>query len=373
MAITKSLTGAISEGAGAAMFRNRIINGDMRIDQRNAGAAITASTLSGYGYITDRWFFYSNITSKFQAQQNGGSATPPAGFSNYLGMTVATPYSVTSSDQFFIAQRIEGNNMMDLAWGTVNAKPVTLSFWVYSSITGNFGAAIQGYNPTSYYSYPFNYNIPVANTWTYITVTIPGPTSSPTGGWQTGNGQFCGLQFNLGCGSSFLGTANTWQSSSLTGATGATSIVGTSGATFYITGVQLEKGTAATSFEYRNYGAELALCQRYCYVWSGSGYQYFSIGMAPTTTSAICPFKMPVTMRASPTLNTTVTTANNTFGAGGPTNTTQALTAFSLNNATPETVTFGVTVASGFSSSGGQAVPLSPNGTAAKFCLEAEL
>jgi hypothetical protein len=236
-------------------FKNRIINGAMVIDQRNAGASGTATS----AYPVDRWLYYGSQASKGTWQQNAGSVTPPVGFINYLGFTSSSAYSVTATDQFFFVQRIEGLNIADFAWGTASATTITVSFWVRSSLTGTFGGAIQ--NSGNSYNYPFSYTISSANTWEQKTITIAGPT---TGTWLTTNGLGLNLVLSLGTGTTYSATAGAWTSSSfITSATGATSVVGTNGATFYITGVQLEKGSTATSFDYRPYGTELMLCQRY--------------------------------------------------------------------------------------------------------------
>jgi len=236
--------------------RNRIINGSMDIDQRNGGGSINPSDGQ---FSTDRWFCSVSQTSKLTAQQNAGSVTPPSGFSFYLGLTSSSSYSSLSTDYFGILQRIEGFNCKELAWGTSSAANATLSFWVRSSLTGTFSGSFR--NSAQNRSYVFSYSISSANTWEYKTVTIPGDTS---GTWiSNSNGIGIGLYFDLGSGSNYRGTAGSWSASNLVGATGANSIVGTNGATFYITGVQLEVGTQATPFERRSYGQELALCQRY--------------------------------------------------------------------------------------------------------------
>ncbi len=241
--------------AGLYGFKNRLINGDMRIDQRNAGASITPANGA---YTVDRWFYNSSQASKFTVQQNAGSVTPPAGFKNYLGCTVAASVSIGAADFFALAQNIEGLNVYDLAWGTANAKSVTLSFWVRSSLTGTFGGALQ--NSGSARSYPFSYTISSANTWEQKSITIAGDTS---GTWLTTNGVGLAVYLGLGVGTTYSGTAGSWAGANYLSATGATSVVGTNGATFYITGVQLEKGSTATSFDFRDYGRELILCQRY--------------------------------------------------------------------------------------------------------------
>lgn len=240
------------------MYKNRIINGNMVIDQRNAGASVTPAAGN---YTLDRWNSSLTQSSKYSVQQNAGSVTPPAGFRNYLGVTSLSAYSVLSGDFFLQSQWIEGFNTADLNWGSANAKTVTLSFWVRSSLTGTFGGSIT--NSAQDRSYPFTYTISSANTWEYKNVTIPGDT---TGTWiGATNGRGLGVWFGLGAGADNSGTAGAWTGSAKYTATGATSVVGTNGATWYITGVQLEVGTQATAFSTAggSYGAELALCQRY--------------------------------------------------------------------------------------------------------------
>jgi len=239
------------------MMKNRIINGAMVIDQRNAGASVATSSGTSV-YTLDRWQAGYTQTSKYTVQQNAGSVTPPVGFTNYLGITSSSAYSIGAGDYFFTKQVIEGFNIADLGWGTANAKTVTLSFQVYSSLTGTFGGSL--WNNAGNRSYPFTYSILSANTWTQISVTIAGDT---TGTWLTNNGYGISIAFGLGVGSTYSGTAGAWAGAFYIGATGATSVVGTNGATFYITGVQLEVGSSATGFEYRNYGQELYNCQRY--------------------------------------------------------------------------------------------------------------
>jgi hypothetical protein len=236
-------------------FRNRIINGGMTIDQRNAGASVTAS---GSPFSVDRWQAVVSQSAKFTIQQNAGSVTPPVGFTNYVGVTSSSAYSVLTGDYFILNQTVEGFNIADLGWGTANAKTITISFWVRSSLTGTFGLALS--NQDWNYSYPASYTISVANTWEYKTVTIAGPTA---GTWNTNNNGGVRVQFGLGVGSTYNGTAGSWAAAQYLGTTGATSVVGTNGATFYLTGVQLEVGSTATSFEYLDYGRSLIQCQRY--------------------------------------------------------------------------------------------------------------
>ena len=277
-------------------MRNRIINGAMVIDQRNAGASVTPTNGS---YTLDRWIYQSSQASKISIQQNAGSVTPPVGFTNYLGATSLSAYTVGSSETFVFSQRIEGLNVADLAWGTANASAVTLSFKVYSSLTGTFGGVIGNYNATR--AYPFSYTVSSANTWTTVSVTISGDTS---GTWLTTNGTGIIVYFSLGTGATLSGTAGSWSSNGYYSATGATSVVGTNGATFYITGVQLEAGSVATPFEQRLYGTELALCQRYLPAFSLND-QFFGGGVAYNSTAGFIIIPFPVSTRTNPTGITT--------------------------------------------------------------------
>ncbi len=257
-------------------FVNRIINGGMTIDQRNAGAEINPAVNATY-YL-DRWVVGQLVSGKFKIGQNAGSVTPPAGFTNYLGCTSLSAYSVGAGEYLGVSQKIEGFNVADLGWGTANAQTVTLSFKVYSSLTGTFSGSIL--NSASDRSYIFSYSIASANTWTNISVTIAGDT---TGTWLKTNGTGIEVYFNLGSGSGYNNTAGAWAGAGYRGVTGGVSVVGTNGATFYITGVQLEKGSTATPFEFRSYGQELELCQRY-YV-GANGVSYFTAGYDSAYTS----------------------------------------------------------------------------------------
>jgi hypothetical protein len=243
-------------------FRNRIINGAMVIDQRNAGASVTPANDA---YTLDRWQVNISDSSKFTIQQDAGAVTPPVGFTDYLGVTSSSAFSLAAGSYFVLDQKIEGFNVADLGWGTANAKTVTLSFWVRSSLTGTFGGVLR--NSAENRSYPYTYTISSANTWEQKSVTIAGDTS---GTWLTTNGVGIYVGFGLGVGTTYSGTAGAWAGSTFASATGATSVVSTNGATFYITGVQLEVGSTATSFDTRSYGTELQLCQRYCPVISST-------------------------------------------------------------------------------------------------------
>lgn len=278
-------------------FRNRIINGDMRIDQRNSGASV--GTGSGTGiYTVDRWALSFAQINKMTAQQNSGAVTSPAGFKNYLGVVSSSAYSVLTGDYFFLRQSIEGFNTADLGWGAAGAQSVTLTFWVRSSLTGTFGGSFR--NSGGNRSYPFTYTISAANTWEQKTVTIAGDTS---GTWSTDASTGIEIDFGLGVGATFSGTAGSWAGSNFVSATGATSVVGTNGATFYITGVQLEAGTVASPFERRDYGRELMMCQRYYtrFFGDGAGQSGIATGFQTSTTAAVFNLQLPAQMRSEPT------------------------------------------------------------------------
>ena len=353
-AATVTATGLISGATNYTGFKNRIINGAMMIDQRNAGASV--ANTAGNQYTLDRFQVLTSVSSKFTVQQNAGGVTPPTGFSKYLGITSSSAYAIGAGDYFLIGQLIEGFNTADLAFGTANAKSITLSFQVYSSLTGTFGGALQ--NSSSNRCYPFSYSIPTANTWTTISITVAGDT---TGTWVGAtNGVGLSVWFGLGVGSTLSATAGAWGTSGFS-ATGATSVVGTSGATFYITGVQLEKGSTATSFDYRPYGTELALCQRY-YEKSypigtvvptnstNSGLAFATSSAAVASGSQIGFVKFSVAKRASPTM-TVYSYTSSTSGAISNGGGTDLAASSGLTNSISE---FSFNVAN---SSGGAATP----------------
>jgi hypothetical protein len=277
-------------------FKNRIINGAMVMAQYGTGSTSVQTSTT---YVScDRWMSDASQNSKYTIQQ---SSDAPTGFNFSMLATSSSAYSVTASDGFRIQQRIEGFNTADLAFGSASAKTVTLSFWVKSTLTGTFGGSLcnSAFNRT----YPFTYTISSASTWEQKTITIAGDTSGTWIGATNGIGII--VYFSLGAGSNFTGTNNAWNSGFYLG--GSTSVVGTSGATFQISGVQLEKGSTATSFDYRPYGTELQLCQRY---YQSTG----NISTSAYTTIGVLGFIYPVTMRASPTITFSYAgTTNNTY------------------------------------------------------------
>jgi len=301
MALTQVDQGLLSTNAQYTGFKNRIINGAMVIDQRNAGAS--ASLTSSQTYFVDRFFGVEDTDGTMTIQR---STTAPTGFINSLLMTTTSADASLGATQIcYVGQKIEGLNVADLGWGTASAATVTLSFWVRSSLTGTFGGALA--NAAFNRSYPFTYTINSANTFEYKTITIAGDT---TGTWPTDNGNSFQLIFGLGVGSTYSGTAGAWAGAGYLSATGATSVIGTNGATFYITGVQLEKGSTATSFDYRPIGTEFSLCQRYYFALNtanvGSNGSYFTgVNRGTGLQGHISP---PQPMRTAPSLTSSGTT-----------------------------------------------------------------
>ena len=332
MPLTTVDQGLLSTNAQYTGFKNRLINGDMTIDQRNNGASVSTTPTDAI-YTLDRWMAAFNTATRYTVQQNAGSVTPPTGFTNYLGCTSTAATSVGSSNYYFLQQIIEGFNVADLGWGTANAQTVTLSFWVRSSLTGTFGGALS--NGAQNRSYPFSYSIAAANTWEYKTVTVVGDT---TGTWITNNGAGLRLRLGLGVGSTLSGTAGAWAGSNFASSTGATSVVGTNGATFYVTGVQLEKGQTATSFDVLPYGTELQLCYRYYYKWlndTGANRYVANIQAYSATAAFGKLLDLPVTMRATPTCSRSGTftlTNSASNNAGNPSTISLSATRFSIDS-----------------------------------------
>jgi hypothetical protein len=304
-------------------FKNRIINGGMTISQYNGTSSVTAANAT---YILDRWVGNMTVAGKFTAQQ---SSTAPTGFINSLLLTSTSAYTLATGEFVATRQLIEGLNVSDLAWGTASAKAVTLSFWVQSSVTGTFGGTLA--NSASNRVYVFSYSISSANTWTQISITIAGDTS---GTWLTTTGVGIGVRFCIGAASDYQGTPGSWGTTSYTAPTGQTSLVATNGATFYITGVQLEVGSQATSFDFRDYGRELNLCQRY-YQALVEGGGYFHSGSAISTSQVRGPrFTFFQTMRTTPTI--TLPTAGT--GAGQMYYCQSSGAATSVGNFTPQQI-----------------------------------
>jgi len=295
-------------------FKNRIINGAMQIDQRNSGSANTPTTNGTY--TIDRWKSINSQASKITYQRNAGSVTPPAGYSNYLGLTVASNVNPASTDYFGFEQPIETYNLSDISYGSSSASTLTASFWVRSSVVGTYGVGLWYGTTTSACVQTFT--ISLANAWQYVTVSFPG-ASSPS--LVVGSTDSMSLRFDLGSGTNFNTTAGSWVNQNALRTSSCVNWISNSGATFYVTGVQLEVGPQATPFDVRDYGRELIMCQRYYYQWQAlSGYYTtFCNVFAISSTNGYGVFKLPVTMRAPPALTTTGTASNYRIFIGGST------------------------------------------------------
>ena len=270
---------------------NRVINGGMVVDQRNAGASVS---LSGAGqYIVDRMKCRLDASSSSTGQQ---VADAPVGFNSSIKLTIGTGAAPSSSQLGWLSQSIEGFNTADLGWGTSSAKTATLSFWVKSSVTGTFSGVVRNGGTSAY---AFGYTVSSANTWERKAVTIIGDTANT---WGTDNGLGIGVFFDLGTGTTFQTAAGVWSSGNYFSASGSTALCATSGATFYVTGVQLEKGSTATDFEYVDYGRQLQQCQRYCFSLAGNSGNIVGLGFTGTTVSGTIGVAFPVEMRVLPTL-----------------------------------------------------------------------
>jgi len=295
-------------------MKNRIINGDMRIDQRNAGAAVTVNSTTDQ-FPVDRFNGSGqSADGVFTLQQN--SSVVPNGFRYSIKATVTTAdASVGASQVYVVRQHIEGHNIGDAGFGTSWAKPVTLSFWVRSSLTGTFGGAFL--NATASRAYPFTYTITSADTWEQKSVSF---TADTTGVWETTT-TLRGLSvvWAMGAGSSVVGTPDTWAAATYYGATGQTQVIGTLNATWYITGVQVELGSNATAFEFRPFGSELELCQRYY----EKSYAIATVPGTATTTGAltykfpVVDWEMPFSFAAAKRAAPTITFYNPNSGASG--------------------------------------------------------
>ena len=282
---------------------NRIINGDMRIDQRNNGASGTAVNT----YTVDRWTFNASQTAKGTWQRFGVAAP---GFPYAWRFTSSSAYASLASDNFVLIQPIEADMISDFAWGTANAQPVTLSFWAFSSLSGVFGGSIRNQPNPATRSYPFSYTL-VASTWTKVVITIPGDTA---GTWvMSGNAGGVAVQFDLGSGSTFLGPANAWASANYLGATGEVSVVAVNAAQFFVTGVKLEIGSVATPYN-RLLTKSMADCQRYYQAFNGYALTVLANG---SWSGTILNVYFPTVMRATPTVTPTTTPGSGFVGVMG--------------------------------------------------------
>lgn len=278
--------------------RNRIINGAMEVDQRNSGVASAVNTTTADYITVDRFVSQGSVAGKFIMQQNLNAITPPSGFSKYVGFKTTTAYAIIAGSYYIFGQFIEGMNIADLKWGTADAKPVTISFWARSSLTGTFSVGLRS---GSNLSYNFTYSLPTANTWTKITKTVLGPT---TGVWAADNSIGVFLVFNMGVGSTYsTSNQNTWEAVNKFGVTGTVSVIGTLNATFFVTGLQFEEGTDANDFERISYHEELVKCQRYYQIVYATTRSYCAASNVLTT-----PIHYFNSMRTTPTVAVTAGT-----------------------------------------------------------------
>lgn len=343
----------------AAVGKNLIINGDMRINQRgNYSTTVNSTSVTP---AVDRWLGRgkgsAGVFNILATSENSN------GFNNHVVLDVTTASTPSGTDSYRFQQMIEGYNIGKLNWGTASAKSITLSFWVKSTLTGTFGGSIANgdYNRFN----PFSYTISAANTWEYKTVTIAGDTS---GTWDTTNGLGMRVNFSIGAGSSRLGTAGTWTSSVLEGVTGQTNHIATNSSNLRITGVQVEEGTYATDFEHLQFGQQMQLCQRYFYSLGGTAaYEFIAHGMFTGTTNPLLRIELPVKMRSAPTLSTSGTFLTK----AGSSNLSTA--SFSVDQSATQTYSFSATISGGTSTVGYAALMFANNSTAARFNLSAEL
>ena len=351
--------------AGALSSRNRIINGDFRVDQRNDGSAVTSPS-GGNAYVMDRWFIgrFNDTTGTFTCER---STTTAGNFVNSAKVSVtAAQSSVPSNAVYGFTQAVEGLNVGDLAFGTSAAQYVTLSFNVRSSVTGTFAGRL--YNSANNRSYIFQYTISSANTFEYKTVSIPGDTS---GTWLTTNGIGIGISFDLGYGTNFEGTANAWQAGEKVRASGNVRLINTNSATWFVAGVQLEVGEKATPFEHRSYGDELQRCLRY-YNRVAEGFSHSISNMAIyQDNNAYGTYTFPVAMRAAPSVDATDVTGHFKLFSVGSADSFDTIT---IENSRTNSAEFRATASNGLSgASAGDAAFARVNDSAAYVALSAEL
>ena len=291
---------ALIGSQSALSNRNLIINGKFSIFQRGTGA----TTVNGNDvFAADRFKGWANGGGTYTVEQSTDVPNNEFEYSAKLTNT-GVDSSVAAGDFYAYATDIEGYNVSQLAYGHSEAKAVTLSFWVKSSLAGTYCIAL--YSTTANRSHIKEYTISSANTWEKKTITIS--SGDTTGSWNRTNGNGLRIYWDLGSGSTYQASADTWLASQDFSTTNQAAWIGSASATFYITGVQLEIGEQDTPFEHRSYGDELAACQRYFTrvptIDGSTAYAFLATGMATDTTAVDIPISFPVTMRANPTLTT---------------------------------------------------------------------
>ena len=295
MLSTLQVVGCIS-ATNMGMFRNRIINGDARVDQRNsAGTPVTTSGT----YAMDRFQLAFNLASGSVSLSQSAMPAALSGFQKCIKVVGTNAVSGAAAGTYVqVVQNIEGNNISDLAFGTASAQFCTMSFWVYGSAAGaTYSISLR--NGTNNRTFVHMYTITVANTWQQVSFVVPGDT---TGAWAVDNTTGLSVQFTFGCGGTYYTTtANAWQTGTFMSTNSTSSL---NSATIYITGVQFEKGTFATPFEFRPLAIELQLCQRYFHQLGGVQNSLIGSGFVRTTTLFLFYYNLPVQMRTAvaPTL-----------------------------------------------------------------------
>jgi hypothetical protein len=282
--------------------RSMVTNGSMQVAQRGTSLSLNATQ-----YLIDRFRTYKSHTATATASQ---SSDAPTGFTKSWLITIGTGAAASAANELQLSHQIEGYNTVPLGLGASGAKDFTVSFWVKSSLTGDFSIAFQSQAAADHYI--TTYNISAANTWEYKTITISGPTS---GSFNTTNATGLAVVFDLGSGSNLEATANAWSTGNKYRKAGTVAVAATSSATWQITGVQLEVGDTATPFEHRSYGDELARCQRYFeQELSYDGNSAFWSGNTSSGWAYYMPVAFKVVKRAVPTVTITNENLSN-FGS----------------------------------------------------------
>lgn len=296
-------------------MRNRLINGDMMIDQRYAGASASIGLNTGF-YVVDRWYCQTPASSGTASVQQVAINWSGCRATKALQYTVtATDAAPTGGDLGCVLQVIEGNNIKDLGWGTSAAQTAVISFWVQAAVAGNYFLSL--YNSAGTYSFVHAFTVAAANTPQKFTVTVPGPTA---GVWATDSGMGVLVRFGLCVGPTRqTATADAWVAGNYAGQSGGAALFGAVNNTFLLTDVQFEVGTVATPFERRHIGIETSLCQRYyCQSYTGRSVGSTNgpcmvINRPIWTNVGFCTVNFPVSMRATPT----VTLYNNSTSTAG--------------------------------------------------------
>jgi hypothetical protein len=304
-------------------YRNRIINGDMSVDQRHGGAGVAMP--AGAGYVFDRWGYAGQgVGNVAQVALSVAGRPPGAGFTYALQWNTTTAHTVAAGDVSQVYQVIEGYNFNDANFGTASAQPLVLEFWANCSLTGTFAGVFM--NRAGNRSYVFTYSLPTANTWVKIRINIPGDTA---GTWAVAdNAAIAQVNFNLGAGSTNQTAPGVWTAGYFLSTSGAVNPVATNGATFYITGVALMVGAAAqnASPEFRKYADNLTDCMRYyeksyaqgtvsgAITTTGESIAYLAMQVTPTSTAWI---GQAVTFKTVKRIGPTMTLYSPATGVGG--------------------------------------------------------